>query len=200
MKRIPVFMIALWLTAPSAVRAQDAATEERLNKLSAQIEDLVVAKDAQNKRIEELARAVRELQEQQNRPNPTYASQDDLKRVAAKLQEIDQNRQRDNELVLEKLRGLGKTLAAAPPARQTAAATTGSSSPSSVSAAGERPATRPEKGYEYVIKESDTYSAIAKAYSDQGVKVTAKQIQNANPDLKPENLQVGQKIFIPAPQ
>ena len=60
-------------------------------------------------------------------------------------------------------------------------------------------ATRPEKGYEYVIKENDRLIAIAKAYNDQGIKVTVKQILDANPGLKAESLQPGKKIFIPAP-
>ena len=58
---------------------------------------------------------------------------------------------------------------------------------------------RPEKGYEYVIKESDTLSAIARAYNEQGIKVTVQQILDANQGLKAENLKPGKKIFIPAP-
>ena len=34
---------------------------------------------------------------------------------------------------------------------------------------------------------------------EKNIKVTVKQIENANPGLKPERLKVGQKIFIPAP-
>ena len=37
------------------------------------------------------------------------------------------------------------------------------------------------------------------AYREKNIKVTVKQIENANPGLKPERLKVGQKIFIPAP-
>jgi LysM repeat protein len=192
MKRILFSLLPALLMAPVAVGAQDAAVEERLNKLSAQIEDLVVAKDAQNKRIDELARGMRELIDQQNRPNTTYASQEDLKRLAAKLQEIEMNRQRDYETIVEKLKGLGKSIASSTPPKSSASASTPSSTETT-------PAPKPEKGYEYVIKESDTLTAIAKAYNDQGVKVTYKQIQAANPGLKPENMKVGQKIFIPAP-
>jgi LysM repeat protein len=56
-----------------------------------------------------------------------------------------------------------------------------------------------ENGYEYKVAEHDTLSIIAKAYRDQGIKVTADQILKANPGLDPKNLKVGQKIFIPAP-
>ena len=92
MKRISFLLVAALLATPVVLRAQDPAVEERLNKISAQIQDLIDAKDAQNKRIEELARQLRELQDQQNKPNAAYATQDDLKQLAAKLQEIDQKR------------------------------------------------------------------------------------------------------------
>ena len=54
-------------------------------------------------------------------------------------------------------------------------------------------------GYEYSIQRNDNLSIIAKAYRDQGIKVTTDQILKANPGLDPKNLKVGQKIFIPAP-
>ena len=58
---------------------------------------------------------------------------------------------------------------------------------------------KPERGYEYKLVAGDTLLIIAKAYRDQGVKVTADQILKANPGLDPKNLKAGQKIFIPAP-
>jgi len=177
---------------PVAARAQDAAVEERLNKLSAQIEDLIAAKDAQNKRIEDLARAVRDLQDQQSKPNASYASQDDLKRLADKLKEIDQNRIKDSELIAEKLDRLGKTLSVPPskPLKPAPAAPSGDASASAT----------PDKGYDYVIQSGDTLLAIAKAYNEKGIKVTTDQILKANPGLKERSLKVGQKIFIPAAQ
>ena len=62
------------------------------------------------------------------------------------------------------------------------------------------PAAGAQKGYYYEVKAGDTLAAIAKAYRDQQhVKVTATQIQTANPGLNPNNMKVGQKIFIPDP-
>jgi len=49
------------------------------------------------------------------------------------------------------------------------------------------------------VGSGDTISAIAKAYQDKGVKVTVKQILDANPGLDPKNLKVGQKVWIPDP-
>ena len=49
------------------------------------------------------------------------------------------------------------------------------------------------------MQPGDSLGAIAKAYRDQGVKVTTKDILNANPGLDPTKLYVGKKIFIPDP-
>src|ERR1035441_2580940 len=110
MKRISFFLAVTLLAAPELLRAQDAAVEERLNKLTARVQDLEDAKDAQNKRIEELAKGLRALQDQQGKPNTSYASQEDLKQLADKLQEIDRKRQEDNDLILKRIEGLGKAL------------------------------------------------------------------------------------------
>lgn len=188
MKRISLLLVAALLVTPVVLRAQDPAVEERLNKLSAQIQDLIDAKDAQNKRIEELARQLRELRDQQTQPNATYATQEDLKHLADKLQEIEQKRKEDNALILKRLENLGKTLsvAARPPAPAPGSGTRSSA-----------PADRGH--YEYVIQSGDTLTAIVAAYKDKGIKISVDDILKANPGLKPERMGVGQKIIIPAP-
>jgi LysM repeat protein len=192
MKRFAFFLAVTLFAAPGIAPAQDAAVEERLNKLSAQIQDLVDAKEAQNKRIEELARQVREMQEQQNKPNASYASQDDLKQLAGKLQEIDRKRQEDNDLILKKIEGLGRALGT-PGKSYTAPKPVPSISDSSTPPSN-------DKGFEYVIQQGDTLLAIVQAYREKNIKVTIDQILKANPGLKPEKMHLGQKIFIPAPQ
>src|SRR5438132_7581785 len=99
MKPISFLIIALALPSAPISRSQDAATEERLNQLSGKIEDVLAAQQAQRKRIEELAREIENLREQQSKPVASYASQEDLKRLAEKLQEIEKNRQHDKELI-----------------------------------------------------------------------------------------------------
>ncbi len=193
MKRISFWLALALFTSPLAARAQDAATEERLNKLTAQIQDLVEAQGAQSKRIEALAREVQSMQqEQSNKPVVNYASHDDLKELAAKLREVDAKRQEDNDRVLAVLKTLGKSLGANPVRK-----------PGLTPRAADEPApkapTSPEKGFEHEVKSGQTLSAIIQAYRDQNIKVTLKQVLDANPGLKPEKMYVGQKIFIPAP-
>jgi LysM repeat protein len=187
MKRISYFLTAVLMAMPLMVRAQDAATEERLNKLSAQIQDLVDAKEAQNKRIEDLAKAIEALQQQMNnKPNVNYASQEDVKNLAAKLQEIDKKRQEDNDHIVQELEKLGKTLTKTP---VVVTPTTSGGGGTAV----------PSKGYEYVIQQGDTLWAIITEYAKKNIKVTDDQILKANPGLDPKKMRVGQKIFIPAP-
>ena len=181
-------MIAL-MAMPVILPAQDAATEERLNKLSAQIDVLIEAKDAQNKRIEELAKQLREVQEQVNKPSGNYASSDDVQKLADAIKEVDKKRKDDNEKVVQELQNLGKSLSSGGSGKKT------SSTPNVPTTSNAN-----QKGYEYVIQQGDTLGVIAKAYRDKNIKVTVQQILDANPGLKPESMKTGQKIFIPAPQ
>lgn len=179
--------MAVWFVAAVA-RAQDAAIEERLNKLSGYIEDLLAAQAEQQKRIAALSREIESLREQINRPSVGYASAEDVRKLAEKIQEIDQKRLADNEKILkelERLARLGSARAASP----------------DVKPVEPKPASGPataEKGYEYVIQSGDTLSGIVAACREKGLKVTVERILKANPGLKERSLRPGQKIFIPA--
>ncbi|MFO1478323.1 MAG: LysM peptidoglycan-binding domain-containing protein [Verrucomicrobiota bacterium] len=192
MKRIFQFLVVAALAAPALAQGQDAAVEERLNRLSAQIQDLSEARDAQNRKLDELARQVRELQEKAGRPDTTAASNDDLKQLAANIKEVDRKRQEDNEKIVRELKDLSRSLGSGSTRKPVAVAPTAPAADAKV----------PDNGYEYVIKSGDTLSLISKAYTDKGVKVSVEDILKANPGLKPDRMRVGQKIFIPgsAPQ
>ncbi len=60
------------------------------------------------------------------------------------------------------------------------------------------PGSGSERGYEYTIQKDDSLSKIVMGLNRQGVKVTSKQIIEANPGVKWNSLQIGKKIFIPA--
>jgi LysM repeat protein len=185
MKRISIFLAIALLAVPAVSRAQDAATEERFNKLSAKIDVLIESRDAQNRKIEELARAIESLQQQAGRPSPNYASQEDVKLLAEKLKEVDRKRQEDNDRILDSIKRELASAIRTPSPRPTPAAGDTSSIP--------------DKGYEHVVKEGETLSAIIAAYRENNVKVTLDQVLKANPGLKPTQMRVGQKVFIPAP-
>ena len=57
--------------------------------------------------------------------------------------------------------------------------------------------TRPVPGKFYTIHKGDSISAIVNAVRGLGQSLTPKEILEANPDLDPARLKVGQKILIP---
>jgi LysM repeat protein len=194
MKRISFLVVALGLCFAPAARAQDAATQERLDKLSGRIEDLTAAQEALRKQVSELSRELEGVREQSSKPSASYARTEDLNRLAEAIKEVDRKRIDDAEKVHTELVKLRKVLEAplSQPKKGPAVApkqTTSTTGP-----------TTPEKGFDYVVQSGDTLDAIALAYREKNIKVTVAQILKANPGLKAERLKVGQKIFIPAPQ
>ena len=206
MKMISLGLVIFALIAAFTPRAsaQDAATQGELDKLSGQIQDVQDALAAQDKRIEALEKKISDLQDKVNTPaGNDFASTDDLKKLAEQVQEIDKKRQEDNQKILDALEKIGKgggggagvdlRHASDHSADVSTGPTTGTGTPAAGTGG-------PQQGYEYTILAGNTLSAIAKAYRAQGVKVSVSQILAANPGLSANNLIVGKKIFIPAPQ
>ena len=71
MKRISVWFLVLSSLAVAA-RAQDDATQQQIDKLSGQIQDLLDAQAAQGKRIEALEKEIDDLQGQSNQPGAQH--------------------------------------------------------------------------------------------------------------------------------
>jgi LysM repeat protein len=188
MKRILIWIFILSFSLTTA-RAQDDATQQQINKLSGQIQDLLDAQALQAKRITALEKEISELHD---KSNGAGANPDDLQKLANQVQELAKKQQADNDLILKEIGKLGKVGGPSSVRKSTPGVTTNAATGSS-STGGKG------SGYEYKVAAGDTLSIIAKAYRDQGIKVTADQILKANPGLDPKNLKVGQKIFIPAP-
>lgn len=193
MKRISCLLIILSLCATPAARSQDAATEERFNKLSGQIEDLIAAQKDLKQRISALTRELENVREQSAKPSANYAAADDLRHLAEAVKEIDRKRLEDYDKIHAELLKLGKSLSTpVTPNRK-------STSTNSVDGPTGDKGGPPQKGFEYTIEPNDTLSVIVKAYREKNIKVTVDQILKANPKLDPNRLKVGTKIFIPAP-
>ena len=186
MKKFRLSLLALAFLSALPAIAQDAATEERLNKLSGKIEDVLAAQETQRKQIAELLRELNSLRERQDRPGPAFANQEAVNKLADAVREVDRKRIEDYEKIRVELQKLGRSLAS--PSTTT---------PKSSSPPPERPTD--EKGFEYEVQKGDTLSSIVAAVRRQkNVKITSEEVLKANPGLKPERLLVGQKIFIPA--
>lgn len=193
MKKISLWVLIL-VSVVSLAHAQETATQQQLDKLAGQIQDMLDAQAQQGKRIDALEKELSDLRDKVNTPTtaPDSASRDDLKKLAEQVQEIDRKRQEDRDLIIKQIENLGKTAAIAPTPRHS------NSTPKTTSDDTSTPST-PQKGYEYEIKQGDTLGLIVKAYRDQGVKVTSRQIKAANPNMNPDVLIPGKKIFIPDP-
>src|SRR5271170_2235363 len=107
MRKISLWLFIFVFTA-SLARAQDDATQQQIDKLSGQIQDLLDAQAAQGKRIDALEKEIGDLGDKMNQPGGNnFASADDLKNLATQVQEIDKKRQDDNQKILDALDKLG---------------------------------------------------------------------------------------------
>lgn len=177
----------------AAAAAQRQADEERYRRLNAAVEDLQNTQVTIMKKLSDLGQEIRQLREEIDHlktSNPNYATQEDLKRLANKIQELDQKRDAERRQMLDKLQKLAETPVPAPP-RETV-------KPRAKQTEEAAPAAE-MKGYEYVVQKGDSLSAIVAEYRKQGIKVTLDMVLKANPGLKPSSLYVGRKIFIPDP-
>jgi LysM repeat protein len=219
MKRIFIFLAVLTLCAAPAGRAQDAATEQRLNELSGKLEELKDNLDAQHKQIEEVRKIINSLREKIDKPAPDYASVEDLNRVDANVKKVDRARIGDfNNLReeqdklresikadLDRLRKVIDTPLPPPPPPKPSRSTHISNSTDetpSVSNSNKQPENITEPlgpTVPYIIQKGDTISAILEACKEKGYKVTVAQIKKYNPGLNPEKLYAGKKILIPIP-
>lgn len=198
MQRISLWLVAALLVSATISRAEDPAVEERLNKLSGQMEDLLAAVAKQDKRLSALERELESVREQAAKPSGNYASQDELRRMWEKLQEIDRNRVADSEKFVKAFEKLGRATAESAGSSRRPSPTP-MPTPAETPKSGSTASGGGEKGYWHVVAAGDTISTIAQAFREQGVKVTTDQILKANSGLKPNSMQVGQKVWIPAP-
>src|SRR5262249_9462419 len=141
-----------------------------------------------------MAEEIRALREELGKPKPDSVGRDELKKLAEQVRDIDEKRAADKELIMKELTKLARVNSPvhvdAPPPKKTDSAPADSA-----------PDNKEYEGYEYIVKSGDTIAAIARAYGDQGIKVTIDQILKhpLNKKVDPAKLRVGQKIFIPAP-
>ena len=194
MRKSILWAFILVLTV-SVARAQDAATQQQLDKLSGQIQDLTDAQAQQGKRLDAIEKEIADLSDKVSQPVVNNsASVDDLKKLAEQVQEIDQKRQDDRELILKQIKDIAKITAGT--SRHASSADV--SAPADNGTAPAAPA-GPQTGHPHVIASGETLAAIAKAYREKGVKVYVKDILAANPGLDATKLYVGKTIFIPDP-
>lgn len=193
MKRFFLVLILLVTGVSFTGRAQDlAALDERVKRLSGYVQDLQEENANQKRQIEALVREVTALREhQQAQPTTATASQEDLRDLAKKVQEIEEKRKSDRAFLEKEFDRLAK-LASKPVV---------SKPPTSDRSPDTAAANLPKDALEHTVASGDTLSTIAAAYSKEtGRKITVDLILKANPGLKPERMPAGKKILIPLPE
>lgn len=182
---------AVLLVCPVAF-TQDSATalaereeaRERYKRMSAKIEDLENTIQTYNQQFQKMEAEIQRLRGDVARLREGSGANNDL---LEQIKAVDRARIADQKNVAEKFAELKRELVG-----------TLTKPPKSSSLA---PAPTPqvtEKGLEYSIREGDTLSKLVVALNKQGVKVTQKQIEQANPKVNWTALRIGQKIFIPS--
>jgi peptidoglycan hydrolase CwlO-like protein len=181
------------------IAAQQGA-EERYKRMAADMQALQLDNESMKAKIASLEQKIDDLRQQLASAANNTSIQDDLKRLAEKIAEVDKKREEDKQGISEEIRksigGLEKSLAGPSTPIH---ATTPKVVPPPAEAA---PA---GNGFSYTIQEGDTLSAIVKAYNtdykSKGLKtITLKQAKEANPTVDWDRLRVGQKIIVPRPE
>jgi predicted RNase H-like nuclease (RuvC/YqgF family) len=197
--------------AAAIAEQQDAA--ERYQRLSAQIEDLLTANATLQRRVGELENELRktraemlaEISKVESRAesgNSKLVSQDQLKKVIESINDVDKKRADEDKKIVDSLRKSLKDLEKLPtlaPAVPTPTPTPNKNTEHATASSG------PMKGFEHTVAKGEYLTSIIKAYNEalkeKGVtkKITQDMVMKANPDLNPNKMVIGQKIFIPDP-
>jgi DNA repair exonuclease SbcCD ATPase subunit len=184
--------------SPAAIAAAREEAEANFKEIRAKMEQLEDGLRKQQSRITTLVDEIHALREEVDRlktRNESAATQESIKRLAEKIEEVDKKRIADSELVSKKLAALGKEVVRTISAKEPVAPPpVKNEKPASATPAG-----APEKAFEYKIKDGDTLSRIVNDLRAQGWKITQKQVMDVNPGVNWSKLRIGQTVYIPQP-
>jgi len=185
---------------PAAIAEREAA-EEREKRINARMEDMEKTVQSYEKRISALHDDLRSLRDEINKlreSNNDSQTKESIKRLKDAVEEVDKKRLDDNKKVMEALEELQgfikKNLTTSTSVKPPPTTTTKSNHTT--------PKVRrdtEQAGYEYTVADKDTLLVIiSKLRTAKNIRVTQKQMMDANPDVNWKNLQIGQKLFVPA--
>ena len=192
MKRLlfhSLLFTAIYATNSVALLAQGATLEalalrENNQRLQSQLNDLLEAFNALKAELSQVKSEVRQLRTKLGARNPNVVTRLDLENLAKSVREIDRKRVQDKDLILKEMKGLLRSKPTLPKPK----------------------AANSQKGFEHTVQPGETISAIISAYNAelkrQGAtkRITLKSVLNANPNLNPRTMRIGQSLFIPDPR
>ncbi|MBM3845232.1 MAG: LysM peptidoglycan-binding domain-containing protein [Verrucomicrobia bacterium] len=195
---------------PSLAAAQESsesiaarqAMQDAMRTMHARIEDLEASNHSLRAKVEDMRREIQQLREETRKLGDQSSLQDQMRKLGESVREVDNKRRADNEKVVAEFARLAKLIAETPvpspaPVVKSSPPPTAPSSDPEPKVSSRPPV--PEKGIEYVVKSGDTLSGIVAAARSKELKITMKQLRDANPDINWDRLRVGQKVFIPLP-
>ena len=194
MKRFLLFASFLGTTCllePTSALAQGSSLDTRAlredcRRLQSQLADLLEAHNALKSELSKFRSEVRQLRAQTATKDPAAVTRADLEGLAKSIREVDRKRIQDKDLILKEMQALLR------------------STPT-----GAKPPTAPphsEKGCDHTVEAGQTISAIIAAYNtklkrqDVKKRITLKSVLDANPNLNPRTMRIGQSLFIPDPR
>ena len=181
--------VCLLETSPAMAKGPslDArAIREDYRRLQSQLEDLLMAHNALKSELSKLRGEVQLLRAKTATKDTATATRDDLEGLAKSIREVDRKRVQDKDLILKEMKALLRS--------GSSGGRTAKTSPN------------PIKSFEHTVQKDETISAIITAYNadlkSQGAKkrITLKSVLDANPNLNPRTMRIGQTLLIPDPR
>ena len=199
---LPLSRISALDDTPAAIAEREAA-EEREKRINARLEDIEKGLQSHDKRVSNLNDDIRSLRDEINKlreSNNDSQTKESIKKLKEAVEEVDKKRLEDNKKVMEALDDLQNFI------KKGIASSSSSSKPSTGGTVAPKvnhstppaPHKDTENGYEYTVAESDTLLGIIAKLKGKNVKVTQKQMREANPNVNWNALRIGQKLFVPA--
>lgn len=176
--------------SPTAIAEREDA-RERYKRMSAKIEDLENTIQTYNQQFQKMEAEIHRLRDELSKVRDGTRDSASRSDIVEQIKAVDRARMADQENVIKEFARLRKEILGS------LGNGGGSKTPKSNSSS-PSPAPTIEKGSEYAIREGDTLAKLVFALNKQGVKVSQKQVEQANPGVNWNKLKIGQKIFIPA--
>lgn len=213
MRPLPFLLGLTLLSAPLGLGAAEIDAED-FRRLVDRVNSHDEAIDAHRGTIQELRTEISRLRlendrlrTQVNTPK-SYATQEQITKLADQLREVEKNRAADKTQILDafdKLKAMPPVVVPQPPApKPSGTVKAPEKGPTKDPGTADKTPSPPEdpamEYYEHTLGEGETLSAVMDAYNKQhGLKIRLAHVLKANPSIKdPKKLRVGQKLRIPA--
>lgn len=193
----------------AARAANREASEESYRRLNSAVEDLMASQLETRRQLDKITESLQRVSvEARSKPSDnTFVTREEFNKLKDIVRDIDAKRVADAEEIKQRIDELGKSLSASvkEAARRTAEASRAAPEPRPEPRSSSPPAAAgtavPQDGVYYTVEKGNTLSAIVNAHNEQlkkqGLRTSLKLVLAANPKVKPENIYVGQKLFIP---